>query len=160
MYQVEEILLKLCMKKLRQHDLSHCCPDLSHCCPKNPILREARPLKLNKIGRSADGRRVIPAFSKYLSRRNSLCFSFDCRKASILPGTRRDIAARKRSSRSCCKPRGTTILLPVHDGNVVFDVLRKAGFEEGAEGDGENLKFESNNSSAAVLFETDMTRYG
>ena len=43
---------------------------------------------------------------------------------------------------------------------MVFDVLRKAGFEEGAEGDGENLKFESNNSSAAVLFETDMTRYG
>lgn len=43
---------------------------------------------------------------------------------------------------------------------LVFDVLRKAGFEEGAEGDGENLKFESNNSSAAVLFETDMTRFG
>ena len=41
---------------------------------------------------------------------------------------------------------------------MVFHVLRKAGFEEGAEGDGENLKFESNNSSAAVLFETDMTR--
>ena len=33
-----------------------------------------------------------------------------------------------------------------------FDVSRKAGFEEGAEGDGENLKFGSNNSSLRSLF--------